>query len=266
MPRIQTRWLPLSAVRCGARAALRPSEWSASYRAAVHRARCASAEDGSMPRELRLAYFAHSPSALTGITATRIFFADSCAAWLSLGCLVSIFEPAQGWSIDHLRDEPQGEHSIRSFHAVYPDLSVIAFDNHADADPDFLRGEPAAMLTWSSCMNGTRPQLAAIAAELREKLGFRLLFHDTHHRASSSPDQIRAFGTDGLMACSHSAKRSASHLPRAIRHGTRMDAARSRRCRLCFGPLPASEKSTDVVWIGNWGDDERTAEIREFFL
>ena len=31
-------------------------------------------------------------------------------------------------------------------------------------------------------------------------------------------------------------------------------------------PLPATEIDQDAVWIGNWGDNERSAEIQEFFL
>ena len=33
-----------------------------------------------------------------------------------------------------------------------------------------------------------------------------------------------------------------------------------------FRPLPACRASGDLVWIGNWGDDERTAELHEFLL
>lgn len=33
-----------------------------------------------------------------------------------------------------------------------------------------------------------------------------------------------------------------------------------------FQPLPGVSKSQDVVWIGNWGDEERSQEIREFLL
>jgi spore maturation protein CgeB len=33
-----------------------------------------------------------------------------------------------------------------------------------------------------------------------------------------------------------------------------------------FHPKPSTEKEGDLVWIGNWGDDERAAELREFLL
>src|SRR5207237_3600463 len=33
-----------------------------------------------------------------------------------------------------------------------------------------------------------------------------------------------------------------------------------------FRPIDAPDRAGDLVWIGNWGDDERTAELREFLL
>ena len=33
-----------------------------------------------------------------------------------------------------------------------------------------------------------------------------------------------------------------------------------------FYPQAAQERTNDVVWIGNWGDNERSAEIQEFLL
>jgi spore maturation protein CgeB len=33
-----------------------------------------------------------------------------------------------------------------------------------------------------------------------------------------------------------------------------------------FHPLPEMEKQGDLVWIGNWGDDERSAELNEFLI
>jgi spore maturation protein CgeB len=33
-----------------------------------------------------------------------------------------------------------------------------------------------------------------------------------------------------------------------------------------FRPMPGELEEGDLVWIGNWGDDERTAELREFLI
>jgi spore maturation protein CgeB len=33
-----------------------------------------------------------------------------------------------------------------------------------------------------------------------------------------------------------------------------------------FRPIPRDRDAGDVIWIGNWGDDERSAELREFLV
>jgi spore maturation protein CgeB len=33
-----------------------------------------------------------------------------------------------------------------------------------------------------------------------------------------------------------------------------------------FRPLPAPRRAGDLVWVGNWGDDERAAELEEFLV
>jgi spore maturation protein CgeB len=33
-----------------------------------------------------------------------------------------------------------------------------------------------------------------------------------------------------------------------------------------FHPIPKIARTLDLVWIGNWGDDERTAELQEFLM
>jgi len=33
-----------------------------------------------------------------------------------------------------------------------------------------------------------------------------------------------------------------------------------------FRPIPGQELEGDLVWVGNWGDDERTQELHEFLI
>jgi spore maturation protein CgeB len=33
-----------------------------------------------------------------------------------------------------------------------------------------------------------------------------------------------------------------------------------------FKPMPEVDKTGDLIWVGNWGDDERSAEIIEFLV
>jgi spore maturation protein CgeB len=48
----------------------------------------------------------------------------------------------------------------------------------------------------------------------------------------------------------------------AERAWTWHEAADTRR----FHPIPGTPRQGDVVWIGNWGDEERTAELRELLI
>ena len=109
------------------------------------------------------------------------------------------------------------------------------------------------------------PELANVLLALREELGFRLLFHDTHHRASSSPEQIRLFGIDrfdGVLAFGEALRTIYRERFGIDRVWTLHEAADTD----VFNPHPDTRRNNDMVWIGNWGDDERSAEIREFLL
>jgi spore maturation protein CgeB len=33
-----------------------------------------------------------------------------------------------------------------------------------------------------------------------------------------------------------------------------------------FRPVPARDRAGELVWVGNWGDDERTAELQEYLI
>jgi spore maturation protein CgeB len=99
---------------------------------------------------------------------------------------------------------------------------------------------------------------------VRDEIGFRLLFHDTHHRATSSPEQIRRLGVDrcdGIIAFGDALTSIYKERFGIERVWTLHEAADTS----VFHPLP-KDRVSDVVWIGNWGDDERSAEISEFFL
>ncbi len=216
-----------------------------------------------MLRKLRLAYFAHSVSSDWN-NGNAHFLRGLLRALRALGNEVRIFEPAQGWSIDHLREEPGGESSLGEFQQTYHDLSITQYGEREAGDAQFWRGklkdvDVVIFHEWNP------PALASLLLELRGELGFRLLFHDTHHRASSSPEQIRAFGTDkfdGVLAFGE----ALSCIYRDVFGIGRVWTFHEAADVTVFRPWESGEKRADVIWIGNWGDDERSAEIREFFL
>jgi spore maturation protein CgeB len=216
-----------------------------------------------MPRKLRLAYFAHSISSDWN-NGNAHFVRGLLRAVGSLGNEVAIFEPDHGWSKDHLLEETGGAEALRNFRREYPDLRVTGYGESETTDAQFWRGRLAGtdiviLHEWNP------PALAAQLLELRGELGFRLLFHDTHHRASSSPDQIRSFGTDqfdGVLAFGE----ALTYIYRDVFGIRRVWTLHEAADTTVFRPVDAPAKNTDVIWIGNWGDDERSAEIREFFL
>jgi spore maturation protein CgeB len=217
-----------------------------------------------MSRKFRIAYFAHAVRADWN-NGNAHFLRGLLRALGQLGHDVRVFEPAGEWSIRNLREEPRGEQALRQFDEIYSDLQVSTYQP-ADAGPD----QP----DWRSLLRETDfvifhewnpPSLADRLLELRGELGFRLLFHDTHHRASSSPEQIAHFRIDrfdGVLAFGETLRTIYRKRFNIARVWTLHEAADV----TVFHPLGAVPKSDDVIWIGNWGDDERSAEICKFLL
>ena len=215
-----------------------------------------------MPRKLRIAYLAHSLRSDWN-NGNAHFLRGLLRAMRVQGHDAIAFEPAREWSVDNLRQEPAGEDSLRLFSNSYPDLPIHFYDSTADDPKPFWRTalrecDVVILHEWNP------PSLAHLLLDLRAELGFRLLFHDTHHRASSSPEQIRLFGTDrfdGVIVFGE-ALRSIYRDRFGINHAWTLHEAAD---TTVFHPL-VREKNQDVVWIGNWGDEERSSEIREFLL
>jgi spore maturation protein CgeB len=216
-----------------------------------------------MPHEFRIAYFAH---------AIRSDWNNGNAHFLRglLRCLrdcgheVSIFEPEDGWSLTNLRTESNGEKALRDFAATYPELLVTAYSSDLLEDPDrlrsMLRGADIVILhEWNP------PALAHRLSDLRDDLGYRLLFHDTHHRAISARCQIKLLGIDrfdGVITFGEVLTNIYRNELNIRRVWTLHEAADTD----VFRPTSNGVTTADVVWIGNWGDEERSKEICEFLV
>jgi spore maturation protein CgeB len=172
---------------------------------------------------------------------------------------VKVFEPSDSWSRCSLV-KSLGMGPIHRFEAAYPELKTNIYD------AEFFRPETAVrdadlviVHEWNS------PDLVARLGKLRRKYPFVLLFHDTHHRMVTDPDSMAAYDLsnyDGVLAFGRVLRDlylSRKMIPRAwVWH----EAADIRR----FHPTQEMENEGDVVWIGNWGDEERSAEIHEFLI
>ncbi|MBW8786089.1 MAG: glycosyltransferase, partial [Novosphingobium sp.] len=90
-------------------------------------------------------------------------------------------------------------------------------------------------------------------------------FHDTHHRAVSAPAEMARYDLsayDGVLAFGEALTQVYRRRGWADRVWTWHEAADVRR----FHP-PAREGAREgLVWIGNWGDGERTEELEQFLF
>jgi spore maturation protein CgeB len=112
----------------------------------------------------------------------------------------------------------------------------------------------------------TTPELVGSIGSKRKRGGrFMLLFHDTHHRGVSEPELMQRLdlsGYDGVLAFGE----SLAQVYRCAGWGSRVFVLHEAADTRLFRPLPGAPVHHGVVWVGNWGDGERAAEIASFLL
>ena len=172
---------------------------------------------------------------------------------------LAIYEPEEGWSRRNLL-KGYGEAALGRFAAAYPGLRSQCYPELGfDLEAALSGADLVLVHEWNS------PELVRRIGMLRARTrGFRLLFHDTHHRAVSDPEAISAFDLrdyDGVLA--FGAVLRELYLARCWtqRAWTWHEAADTRVFRPQEGQAEA-----DLVFIGNFGDGERTAELNEFLV
>ena len=211
-----------------------------------------------MSRKLSIAIFVHSIRSDWN-NGNAHFLRGLARALIKMGHRVICFEQADGWSIDNLRAEERGESSLQRFDEFYPEIIVQQFSGDAEDLRSALADFQIAIVhEWHS------PQMVETLLALRDSLGLRMLFHDTHHRASSCPEQIRKLQVgrfDGVLAFGEALREIYLRKFEIKNVWTLHEAADTS----VFFPR-GGKKTTDLLWIGNWGDDERSAEIDEYLL
>ena len=173
---------------------------------------------------------------------------------------VRIFEPRNGWSRRNLIAE-NGKRPVEEFRRVFPELTSTLYDLETfDADAATDGAQLVLVHEWND------PRLVRRLGLVRERSsGFRLLFHDTHHRAVTRPREMARYDLrdyDGVLAYGEVLRRIYLERAWVDQAWTWHEAADVR----LFRPLLGQERDGDLVWIGNWGDGERTAELEEFLL
>ncbi|HEY8580276.1 MAG TPA: glycosyltransferase [Beijerinckiaceae bacterium] len=167
-------------------------------------------------------------------------------------------EPADGWSRRNLLAE-RGEPALAQFPRDFPMLRSETYDSAFDHEAAASEADVVIVHEW------TDPELVARLGRARRRGRFTLLFHDTHHRAVSAEGDIAGLSLedyDAVLAFGETLRErylAAGWGRRVFTWHEAADAA-------LFRPLPLIPRADSLVWIGNWGDGERTQELETYLI
>jgi spore maturation protein CgeB len=184
------------------------------------------------------------------------FLRGLARAFQAKGHGVEFLEPRGAWSEANLIAD-HGPQALDAFGAAYPDIRKRQYD--ADDDPAELIGDADVVIVheWNDA--------AWIRKVAQAPRRFLLLFHDTHHRAVTDPGSAmwsEIAGYDGVLAFGEAVAEVYRRRGWSRRVWTLHEAADTS----VFYPRLFTGTKRDLVWIGNWGDEERSAELHEFLI
>lgn len=171
---------------------------------------------------------------------------------------VKVYEPQDGWSLSSLRKE-YGDKVLTGFQSDFPQLEFNFYTPHHYDLYKMLQGADLVIVhEWND------PELVKDLGRYRLLKDFILLFHDTHHRAVSAKEEMGRYDLthyDGVLAFGDSLSDIYRKEGWHHRVWTWHEAADVDHY------FPRERTYTgDLVWVGNWGDEERTREIHEFII
>ena len=212
----------------------------------------------------------------------------------SRGHDVVMYEPRDAWSAANLVAD-HGEAALYATQAAYPTLRVERYGPELDLDRALDGADVVIVHEWNP-----HDLVRHIGKHHARRGQYVLLFHDTHHRSVTEAESMAAYDLqhyDGVLAFGEVIRQRYLEHGWAARAWTWHEAADTR----VFAPLqvglgshpspkadldggaqvglrsqaspkadlggpPTQGWAGDLVWIGNWGDDERSAELREFLV
>jgi spore maturation protein CgeB len=176
------------------------------------------------------------------------------------GHRVAVYEPRDGWSrMNAIKDG--GAATLEVAATLVPQVALHSYQEDAlDLDSVTDGADLVIVQEWNT------PALVAALGRHRASGGrYILLFHDSHHRSVTAPADLDDFdldGYDGVLAFGEIVRQVYLQRGWARRTFTWHEAADTE----LFRPLLHVQKGIDLIWIGNWGDEERTRELHEFLI
>ena len=192
------------------------------------------------------------------------FLRGVCRELAALGHAVRVFESDNGWSLENQLRTPGGEAALDLAGWMPQGVETRCFPAGPDAHralEEALDGADVVVVhEWNP------PGLIAQLGRYRAEGGtFRLFFHDTHHRGVSSPEEMSRYDLsayDGVLAFGAVLRNLYLERGWSARAWTWHEGADT----ALFHPPAERAPEGDLVWIGNWGDDERADELEEYLF
>ncbi len=202
---------------------------------------------------MRIAYFTHSLASCWN-HGNAHFLRGVLRELASRGHSVVAFEPEGAWSLKNLLADA-GPDGAEAWRADYPELHTTHYTGVPEFEADLV-----LVHEWND------PALvAALGRARKHDAHYQLWFHDTHHRAVSDPDAMQRYdlsGYDGVLAFGA----TLAAVYRGWGWGDRVHVWHEAADIRQFRPPLHETTRRGAVWIGNWGDGERTAELEQFLL
>ncbi|MCB0310131.1 MAG: glycosyltransferase, partial [Bdellovibrionales bacterium] len=175
--------------------------------------------------------------------------------------IVNVYEPADGWSRRNLVAE-RGHQALEKYRREFPQLYSIKYSTRNLNLTEMLRDVDLVIVhEWNS------PALVKAIGQHRKIKGqYCLLFHDTHHRLISAGCEFgRDYlsGYDGILAFGEALREMYNQRGYRLNTFTWHEAADIELFKPLGTPKGSAPKSA-AVWIGNWGDEERSSELEEY--
>jgi spore maturation protein CgeB len=207
---------------------------------------------------MHIVMFVHSLRSCWGNSQAH-FLRGVASELLARGHTVNVYEPRNGWSAKNLVDE-RGPAALLAYRATYPGLDSTLYQaDELDLDRALDGADLVLVHGW------TPPELVARIGQARRSNDFVLLFHDTHHRAVTEPNAMGALDLkhyDGVLAFGEVLRDLYVRRSWAQRAWTWHEAADTR----VFRPQAPDRRDGELVWLGEWGDRERNAELDAYLF
>ena len=173
---------------------------------------------------------------------------------------VDVYEPEGGWSLQNLIKD-HGAEKLDEFRQYYPSLNPQFYNPSKKINYDGILKDADLVIVheWNE------PELVSEIGKKKKQYGYKLLFHDTHHRAVSDEESMSRYdfsNYDGALVFGDVIKKIYQEKKWVDKVWTWHEAADAD----FFTPNRNEEKEGDLVWIGNWGDNERTEELMEYLI